>query len=92
MEEHCYIISYDLLKPTQDYENLYSAIKAFHYWGRLTESTWAIVTSKSHVEVRDNLKKYLDDNDRLIVVRSGRVAAWTKLMASDGWVKQQLIK
>ena len=92
MEEHCYIISYDLLKSGQDYEELHNAIKAFHFWGRLTESTWAIVTSMSHVEIRDVLKKYLDENDRLIVVQSGRAAAWTKLMASDVWLKQQLIK
>ena len=92
MEEHCYIISYDLMKPKQNYEELYVALKTYKYWGRLTESTWAIVTAKTHVEVRDELRKHIDENDRLIVIRSGRAAAWTHLMASDNWAKEQLVK
>lgn len=92
MEEHCYIVSYDLIKPDRNYDELYKALKEFHYWGRLTESTWAIVSSQTHVEIRDTLKKHIDENDRLIVIRSGKAAAWTNILASDEWAKQQLIK
>jgi len=92
MEEHCYIISYDLVKPERDYDELYSAIKSFPRWGRLTESTWAIVTTKNHVAIRDDLKKHIDEDDRLIVILSGRAAAWTKILASDEWAKSHLVK
>jgi len=92
MEEHCYIVSYDLIKPNRNYDDLYKALKEFHFWGRLTESTWAIVSSKNHIEIRDTLKKYIDENDRLIVIRSGQAAAWANIMASDEWAKQQLVK
>lgn len=92
MEEHCYIISCDLVTPERDYENLYEVLKSFPYWGRLTDSTWAIVTSKTHIEIRDLLKSHIDTNDRLIVILSGRAAAWTKIRASDEWAKIQLTK
>ena len=92
MEEHCYIISYDLCAPDRNYDELYKAIKSYAYWGKLTESTWAIVTSQSYTQIRDNLKTHIDNNDRLIVIQSGRAAAWTKIMASDNWAKTNLIK
>ena len=92
MEEHCYIISYDLSAPCRNYEDLYNAIKSYTYWGKLTESTWAVVTSQSYIQIRDDLKKYIDENDKLIVIQSGRAAAWTKILASDSWAKTNLVK
>lgn len=92
MEEHCFIISYDLLQPNRDYDELYAAIKSYSIWGRLTESTWAIVTNQSYIEIRNFLRTHIDSNDRLIVIQSGRSAAWTKIMASEDWAKSALIK
>lgn len=92
MEQHCYIISYDLCRPGKDYSSLYKAIKSFPGWGRLTESTWAIVCSGSVVQIRDYLMQYMDANDRLVVILSGRAAAWTKLLASNDWLRNNLAK
>ena len=92
MEEHCYIILYDLVAPNRDYNGLYDAIKKYTFWGRLTESAWAITTNKSTVVIRDELLQYIDKDDRLIVIQSGRNAAWSKVLASDNWVKQNIIK
>lgn len=92
MEKHCYIISYDLCQPGRDYTGLYQAIKAYGYWGKLTESTWAVVTYESPVEIRSHLQQYLDGNDRLIVIQSGKSAAWTQVLASNDWVKEALVK
>ncbi|WP_300796599.1 hypothetical protein [uncultured Bacteroides sp.] len=88
---HCYIISYDLCQPGMNYENLYKAIKSFPIWGRLTESTWAIVSERNHIEIRDLLIQHIDLNDRLIVVLSGKSAAWSKVIAPNEWVKSNLI-
>lgn len=92
MEEHCFLIAYDLVAPNRNYADLYEAIKGYGFWGRLTESTWAIISSKTAVEIRDDLLHHIDKNDRLIVVQSGRSAAWSKVMASDSWVKQYIVK
>lgn len=92
MEQHCYIISYDLCQPDRDYEALYQVLRSFPNWGKLTESTWAVVTSKTAVEIRDFLRNYIDSNDRLIVILSGRSAAWTRLLADNEWVIENLKK
>lgn len=33
MDQHCYIIVYDLCRPGRDYEALYRALKSFPGWG-----------------------------------------------------------
>lgn len=91
-EYHCYIVSYDLCQPGRDYNSLYNALKKFPSWGKLTESTWAVVCNKSAIEIRDYLRLYMDLSDRLIVIKSGRAAAWTQVLANNQWVKENLVK
>ncbi len=87
----CYIISYDLRKRNQsDYQSLYKAIKAYGTWARITDSTWAIVTDESAVEIRDYLLKNIDEDDRLFVVKSGVEAAWQEVRCRNEWLRKQL--
>jgi len=88
---HCYIVIYDNCTPRFDYTALESNIKNFYSWGRLTDNTWAIVTSLSAADIRNNLKEHLGENDKLIVIKSGCSAAWTKVFANDFWLKENLI-
>lgn len=88
---HCYIVLYDLCKPDRNYNRLYLQLRSYERWGRLTESAWAIVTKKAFDSIRDELRACIDDNDRLIVIRSGQQAAWTNVMASNEWLKDNLI-
>ena len=90
-EQHCFIVSYDLCQPGRDYNALYNALKNFDNWGKLTESTWAIVSRNTTVEIRDFLMQFIDSNDRLIVVQSGKHAAWNQLLANNQWIKDNLI-
>lgn len=47
MEQHCYIISYDLCQPGRDYETLYQALRSFPNWGKLTNQNYmALLTEK----------------------------------------------
>ena len=36
-------------------------------------------------------KNRYDDNDRLIVIKSGQQAAWTNVMATNDWIKENII-
>lgn len=92
MPLHCYILSYDLSHPLRDYSSFYMAIKQFPQWGRLTMSTWAIVSELPALEILKMLQTHLGPNDRIIVVQSGRSAAWNKLLASNDWVRNALVK
>lgn len=88
----CYIITYDLRSPGRNYDGLYEGIKSYGTWGKLTQSTWAIVTTETAVQVRDYLSKYIDSNDRIFVVKSGKEAAWKNVRAGSEWLKKHLNK
>lgn len=85
----CYIISYDLRKD-RNYDELYKAIKSYGTWAHIAESTWAIATDQTAAEVRTYLAQYLDSDDRVFVVRSGREAAWRNVLCRSEWLKSNL--
>lgn len=91
MEKHCYIIMYDLRAPGRNYEQLYQAIKSYGIWGKLTESSWAIVSSQTAENIRNFLLSFIDSNDRVMVVLSGKSAAWNNMMADNNWLKTNLV-
>ena len=88
---NCYIVTYDLCQPGRDYTNLYLALKGFTQWGKITESTWAIVSDKTTVEIRDYLMRFVDSNDRFFVIKSGKEAAWNNVLANNKWLKDNLV-
>ena len=85
----CYLISYDLRKE-KNYESLYEIIRSYSKWARITESTWAVVTTKSAVEIRDHLANVMDSDDRLFVLKSGVEAAWRNSRCRSDWLKDNL--
>jgi CRISPR/Cas system-associated endoribonuclease Cas2 len=86
----CYIISYDLRKPGRNYDKLYEAIKAYGIWAHINESFWAVVTSQTAVQVRDNLLQHIDSNDRIFIIKSGTEAAWRNAICNTEWLKENL--
>lgn len=85
-----YIISYDLRKPGQNYEQLYDAIKSYGTWAKINESLWAIVSTSSAVQIRNSLMAHIDSNDRIFVIKSGVEAAWRNSMCNADWLKEHL--
>ena len=57
-----YIITYDLCKPGQNYENLISAIKSYSGYCKLSQSSWIVSSPKAPLEIVKNLKQYMDVN------------------------------
>lgn len=76
-----YIISYDLRKPSQDYPTLINALKRKGA-KRILKSQWALKTNTSgqSAELRDELLRLIDDNDRILVTQLNGWA-WFNLMA-----------
>lgn len=62
------LISYDLDKPGQKYDDLYEKIKALGSWWHYLDSTWIVVSSLSPSQAFDRLKPALDDSDSVLVV------------------------
>ena len=73
-----YMIGYDL-HPSEEanYDRLFAALETMGsgYWDCLN-STWLVITEKTPTEIRDGLKQYLKDDDRLLVMRYGEGAVW----------------
>lgn len=89
MNTDTYVITYDLVNNS-DYEALYNAIKSYGAWGRITESTWVIVTSRNSAMIRDHLMQFLKPSDRILVVKTAHAAAWHNTLASNEWVKANI--
>lgn len=85
----CYIISYQLI-PNRNIEPLHNAIKAYGTWAKINETTWAIVTTISAIEIRNYLQRFLNTNDRLFIIKSGLEAAWSNAACTNEWLKNNL--
>jgi len=74
-----YLISYDLIK-TKDYAKLHDAIRKFGTYCRPLESTWIIETAKTSENICDYCMKYVDYDDKLLVVKLvDGMSAWYNL-------------
>jgi len=85
----CYIISFDL-NPNRNYYNLFEAIKSYGTWAKITESTWAIVTEVGVTQIRDNICQYINPDEKILVVKSGGMAAWRNAVGDVDWLKKYL--
>ena len=73
-----YQINYDLRKQ-RNYDALYQKIKSYDDWCHPLESCWIVVTAKTAVQIRDELRSVIDSDDGLLVTRLNGEAAWHKL-------------
>lgn len=49
--------------------------------GEITDSCWAILSVQTSDHIAEYLYQYLDQNDRLMVIKSGQDATWYNAMA-----------
>jgi hypothetical protein len=78
-----YWIGYDLDKPGQDYSDLIARLKQLSAV-RVLKSDWLLGhNSTTPEQIRNDLMRFLDANDRIIVSELKNNAAWNNLLASD---------
>ncbi len=70
------MVGYDLRRPGQDYSSLIRALEAYPNWWHHLDSTWVIKTNDSAATIRDNLRRYIDANDELLVASLSGESAW----------------
>jgi hypothetical protein len=73
------LITYDLITPGKKYTELHDAIKALGSWWHCVDSTWIVKSDFSLVQIRDELKKHVDSNDKLLVLGLSGAGAWVGL-------------
>jgi len=62
-----YCISYDL--QSNNYESLINAIQSYGCWWHQSKSTWFVETDQTTKQILENLKNYIENNDKIIVIR-----------------------
>lgn len=79
-----YLITYDLCKPetSKDYEKLIDKIEKFHNHCKITESCWLINSPQKALDIANELEKFVDSNDRLVVAELLGNIAWTKILCT----------
>lgn len=86
-----YLITYDLNRPGQNYNDLFEAIKAIGTWWHCLDSTWVVKSNLTAVQIRDSLSNKIDRNDSLLVVVLSGVGAWTGFSDEcSNWLKNNL--
>lgn len=65
-----YLISYDLIKPESlpEYIRLINTIKSATYWAKPLKSVWLVKTTLTSAQIRDELRKVTDANDKILVI------------------------
>ena len=83
-----YWIGYDLDKPGQDYSDLISRLQQLGA-RRILKSDWLLPHNNTNPgAIRDDLGRFLDANDRILVSEQKNSAAWNNLLISDAEVKK----
>ncbi len=72
-----YLITYDLLKPGQDYSALIGAIRLLDpmAWHGL-QSVWVVRSTLNEFQIRNYLMFFVDVTDKLLVIETGAWAAY----------------
>lgn len=85
-----YSVSYDLNSPGQKYENLYQELKNSNSWWHYLDSIWLIRTHETASQLSERIRKHLDNNDSLLVIRvTNEYAGWLPQKAWD-WINQNV--
>jgi len=61
------LVTYDLNKQGQNYSKFLEVVKSYA-WARLSESSYAIETSKSPETIYTELNPYTDANDNFLII------------------------
>jgi len=75
-----YCVSYDLNKTGQNYKLLHEELQASEGYWHYLDSTWLVYTSESVEQLSERLRKAIDTNDRLLVIKV--------VQPSQGWLPE----
>ena len=64
-----YLVTYDLNKVGQDYNNLYNAIKDIGSYYHCLDSTWLVETDLTSEQISSYLRQQIDYNDHILIIK-----------------------
>lgn len=86
-----YVVSYDLVRPGQDYAPLTKYLKSQSNWWHHLGSSWVVVSPLTSVQLRDGITDHIDENDKVLIVQSSGTGAWAGFNSEgSSWLKEHL--
>ncbi|MBZ5706078.1 MAG: hypothetical protein LAN63_12040 [Acidobacteriia bacterium] len=82
-----YWVGYDLDKPGQQYQALINRLVELGA-RKILLSDWLLVNTATPEQIRNDLDRFLDKNDRIIVAELKNNAAWRNLLLSNDEVQR----
>jgi hypothetical protein len=86
------LVGYDLNQPGQNYNRLWTQLKAYGTWWHHLDSTWLVTTELTPVQLRNALRDLVDTSDEVLVIDvTGK--SWAGTGFDDqayGWLKQNM--
>lgn len=70
------VVTYDLVKPGQDYPGLIKRLEAYPNHWHYQQSSWIVSPTTSSFDVAENLRQELDSGDVLFVQELTEDCAW----------------
>ncbi|HCR1337598.1 TPA: hypothetical protein ONA26_003166 [Pseudomonas aeruginosa] len=80
-----YLISYDIQTEITQ-KIIEGLISNLGESVQITHNLWALKTDSPAKDLRDTLRDQLTTSDRLMVIKSGREAAWYNSMCPNKWI------
>jgi hypothetical protein len=86
-----YIVTFAVGNTTR-LEKMESHLKSYGYFCPIHNNCWAVKVDKTAAEIRNELMKLQETEDRIFVVRSGTEAAWNATYGDKNvkWLKEHL--
>lgn len=88
-----YLISYDLVgfATQSDYRSLFEYLKGHSNWAKPLQSVWLIRTEKTAAQIRDEMLRLVDSNDKILVIEvKGHWASFNISKSVTTWMKEKL--
>lgn len=74
-----------------DYSRLITYIKSFSNWAKPLESLWLVKTNLTSAQLRDELRKVVDANDKILVIEiTNNWASFNISKEVTDWMKNGL--
>ena len=88
--DRTYIVIFQIANKSKE-NQIIEFLKTFNGWARITDNSFAVKTKDlKATDIREQLLKFKDENDRLFIVKSGVEAAWSNTRGRNQWFKDNL--
>lgn len=84
-------ISYDLIEPGKDYEDIIKTIKSMGSWCHVLKSTWLVDTALTIDQINKLIETHTDKTDAYWITDLTSTTYWVKASAEvRNWIKEHV--